>query len=637
MATAVVTAGAATEHAEAPQLAELLNPEAGRTSDIELKVIRSEMIKYSYKLKQGAEVESQKVQVVLQSKIADQYCLGVAKLQKKDYTELKKIQDRFQKGTVWKFDTIKLVNEKPSFLHTACRITVDLRQSQARAMLQSTSFPEAPEPPCTIADILKLKQMQRFDLMAIPTKIIAERSSGTGLRIADVRLADGSKQGDSTATEREYASLPLTLFFKSEAELTSFKSNVGRTPILFMALSGCVGKQGKVEVTTVKELTWWQPAAGSKCDSMAQEAANICSDRANLTDVAFLREFTAREQTDYVSPMATLTNCRLLDPTSADPSNLLGDATEHLYQLNHVYVVPPSKTDTIKTGDGRLFAQLECWDYSKKITLAFRAKAMLQLAQLANDQTQEYEPQLANDELRHPILASLRVQIKLKTTDAAATEHSQTQQNRRLDTVVVETMPCTVNDIPNDSVEAIHGLLAGCPPTSERLPAVSLDNLQPSPFYNMVADGEPADKALTLLRFTQRGNGKQLSNGFRIVTDRVQDATADVTTQATKANQYATVALCTVEKVTDFSTAKDTTAFAVISKVASPSKPDQHAADLYIEAMEVLPTNQTDAAVQMMKQLRRVSNVHHGDAATSSEAAWQQRKCRRLLRYPTLS
>lgn len=629
---AVVTAGAATEHAEAPQLAELLNSEAGRTSDIELKVIRSDMIKYSFKPQNGAaEVSSQKVQVVLQSKIADQYCLGVAKLQKKDYKDLQNIQDRFQKGTVWKFGTIKLLNEKPSFVHTACRITVDLRQSKTSAMLQSTSFPETPEPPCTIADILKLKQMQRFDLMAIPTKIIAERSSGTSLRIADVRLADGSKQGDSTATEREYASLPLTLFFKSEAELTSFKSNVGRTPMVFMALSGSVDKQGKVEVTTLKDLTWWQPAAGSKCDRMAQDAANICSDRANLTDVASLREFTAHEQIDYVSPMATLTNCRLLDPTSADPSNLLGDATEHLYQLNHVYVVPPSKTDTIKTGDGRLFAQLECWDYSKKITLAFRAKAMLQLAQLSNDQGQEYESQLANDELRHPLLASLRVQIKLKTTDAAATEHSQTQQNRLLSIVVVETMPCTANDIPNDSVDAIHGLLAGCPPTSERLAAASLDNLQPSPFYNMLVDGHPADKALTLLRFTQRGNGKQLSNGFRIVTDRVEDATADLS------NKYATVALCTVEKVTDFSTAKDTTAFAVISKVASPSKPDQHAADLYIEAMEVVPTNQTSAAWGMMKQLRRVSNVHHGDVATSPEAAWQQRKCRRLLRYPTLS
>ena len=148
MTTAVVTAGAATEHAEAPQLAELLNSEASRTSDIELKVIRADMITYSFKSQQGSEVSSQKVQVVLQSKIADQYCLGVAKLQKKDYTELKKIQDRFQKDTVWKFGSIKLVNEKPSFVHTACRITVDLRKSQARAMLQSTSFPEAPVAPC---------------------------------------------------------------------------------------------------------------------------------------------------------------------------------------------------------------------------------------------------------------------------------------------------------------------------------------------------------------------------------------------------------------------------------------------------------------------------------------------------------
>ena len=61
MAKAVVTASAATEHAAAPQLDELLNPEARPTSDIELKVIRSDMIKYSFKQQQGPEVSSQKV------------------------------------------------------------------------------------------------------------------------------------------------------------------------------------------------------------------------------------------------------------------------------------------------------------------------------------------------------------------------------------------------------------------------------------------------------------------------------------------------------------------------------------------------------------------------------------------------
>ena len=138
-----------------------------------------------------------------------------------------------------------------------------------------------------------------------------------------------------------------------------------------------------------------------------------------------------------------------------------------------------------------------------------------------------------------------------------------------------------MTDIPNDAVEAIHVLLAGCPPTSERLVAVPLDKLKPSPFYNMLADGEPADKALTFLRFTQRGNGKQLDHSFRIITERVQDPTGGIITEVTNANEYATVALCTVEKSLDFSVKKDTEAIAVISKVVAPSKPEQHAADLH--------------------------------------------------------
>ena len=639
MAAVTETDSVATEHTEEPQLAELLNQEAGLTSEIELKVVHTQVIEYSYKANNGDQVTSQKVQVVLQSKIPEQYCLGVAKLQKKtgDKAELKKIQDRWQTGTTWKFKAIKLLNEKSPFIHITCRVTIDLRNSQVQALLQSTGFPEAPAPTITIADVLQLRQMQRFDLMAIPAGIIAERGSKTGMRIADVRLVDGSKQ-TSTTTECAYASLPLTLFFKNETELNLFKNNIGSTPMLFMCLSG-TRKPDRVEVSTIKDQSWLQAAAGTKCATMAGEAAMMCGDHANLKDVATLQEFNASSSIDYTSPMATLTACRLVDPTCATPSSILGDATEHLYQLNHVYVIPPSKTDAIKTDDGRLFARLEVWDYSKNISLAFRSKAMLHLASLGDDQQQQYEELVANGELRHPVLASLRLQMQTKTKkpDASPTKPSQTQFDNLLSSVVVEAVPCTFNNIPNDSVQAIHGLLAGFLQTSDRLAAVPLDTLKPSPFYNMLANGEPAAKALTLLHFTQRGNGKQLSNGFRIVTERVQDPTAGATTEVTNANQYAIVALCTVEKVTDFSIAKDTTAIAVISKVVAPSKPQQHAADLYIEAMELVPKTDLPAAVEMMRQLRRFSNIQSSDATTLSEVAWQQRKCRRLLCYPTLT
>ena len=214
-------------------------------------------------------------------------------------------------------------------------------------------------------------------------------------------------------------------------------------------------------------------------------------------------------------------------------------------------MIPPSKTDAIKTDDGRLFARLEVWDYSKNISLAFRSKAMLHLASLGDDQQQQYEELVANGELRHPVLASLRLQMqtKRKQPDASPTKPSQTQFDNLLSSVVVEAVPCTFSNIPNDSVQAIHGLLASFLQTSDRLAAVPLDTLKPSPFYNILAHAEPAAKALTLLHFTQRGNGKQLSHGFRIVTERVQDPTAGVTTEVTSANQYAIGALCTVEKL----------------------------------------------------------------------------------------
>ena len=633
-----LTAGsdsAATEHTEEPQLAELVNQEAGSATEIELKVIRNALVDYTYKERNGNQAPTQKVQIVLQSKVADQYCLGVAKLQRKDKTELKQLQDRWKTGTTWRFKALTLLNDKPAYIHTSCRIAIDLRKSQAQALLQSTSFPQAPLPTVTIADVLQLTQMQRFDLMAIVAKILDERKAGTGMIVADVRLVDGSKDNDSTTTE--YAALPLTLFFKDAAELTSFKQYVGKKPLLFMCLTGNK-KDGKVSVATIKNDSWRQEAVGSKALAMAEEATRMCGDDVTLRDVAALQTFTPTAAVDYISPMATLTSCQLMDPMCA---SLLGDATEHLYQLNHVHVTLPTKEASIKTKDDRLFARLDVWDATKKITVAFRSKAMLQLASLQNDQEKEYEELLATGELRHPLLASLRLHLQSKPQksepEATATEHSQTQSYNILSAVVVEAEPCTFTDIPDDSVEAIHGLFAGSAQASERLAAVPLDKLRPSPFYNMLADGKPVEKALTLLRFTQRGNGKQHAHGFRIVTERAQDATAGAATELTKENCYATVALCRIEKAPDFATAKDATVMAVISKVVAPSKPLQHAADLYIEAMELVPKHDIASSMGMMRKLQRISNIQSADPASSSEVAWQQRKCRRLLRYPTIS
>ena len=128
---------AATEHTEEPQLAELVNQEAGLATEIELKVIRNDLVDYTYPFN-GKQVPTQKIQIVLQSKVAEQYCLGVAKLQRKDKTELKKVHELWKTGTTWRFKAVTLLNDKAAFIHTSCRITIDLRKSQPLALLQST-------------------------------------------------------------------------------------------------------------------------------------------------------------------------------------------------------------------------------------------------------------------------------------------------------------------------------------------------------------------------------------------------------------------------------------------------------------------------------------------------------------------
>ena len=75
---------------------------------------------------------------------------------------------------------------------------------------------------------------------------------------------------------------------------------------------------------------------------------------------------------------------------------------------------------------------------------------------------------------------------------------------------------------------------------------------------------------------------------------------------------------------------------AVVSKVVAPSKPQHHAADLYVEAMELVPKHDIPSSKQMLRQLQLLSNTQSVDPATPPEAAWQQKKCRRLQRYPTL-
>ena len=619
----------ATEHTEETPLKEILTPQAAGASEITVKVVKAEVVQYSYEWK-GKKVDTKKFVCILLSKSAPEYCLGTAKLQNKNEKELKELVKKFADNTFWKLSRIKLLDEKPQWINTSCRIVIDLRQSMSSPVLQSPGMPNLPEPPQTIANILSLKQRQRFDLMAIPVEILSQRRTSAGSPVADVRLMDGSKK--CTNADESMASMPLTLFFSTEAEFTTFEGHVAKTPLLFWCLQG--SREGQnVEVHTVKGLSKWEPAAGTKCEEMKQNIPSICNAE-TITSVAELRTFMPEEATDYTTCAATLTVCRLL--SNDNTNTLLGDATEHLYQVNHVYVQPPHANDSIHTNDGkRLWTQSSCWDTTKSVTLGFRSKAMLALANLQPHEEKKYEELVKAGEIQYPILSSLRVRVHKKSLTSSSAANQSTDADTFV--VVVEAEPQDIQESPNNSVADIHAIIASMPHASDRIAVSPLCDLHSSPFYNIEAGDCNVDKALVLLQSTRRSFGKLLAGGYRVITDDVTDAT-----DKSSKEKFGVVAYCSIEASPSFmfppppqgSTAS--TAIAVLTKVLSPQK-SEHKADLYVQQMQVVPPGDVKDVVEMFQRMQqhKPSNETPKEAATAVTPPWEQRKCRKICRYPT--
>ena len=202
----------------------------------------------------------------------------------------------------------------------------------------------------------------------------------------------------------------------------------------------------------------------------------------------------------------------------------------------------------------------------------------------------------------------------------------------------MEAVPQDLHSPPNASVAAVHALLGTMPQCPDRMGVHPLRELSHSPFYNLLAEGNAVDKALVLLQSRSKSVGKHMANGWRLQTDGVTDGT-----DPDSGEQYGAIAYCTFETSPTFTFpaplrgSDSCIALAVVTKIAAAQKAE-HRADLFVEAMEKVEPAGKDAMVRMLQHMQR-----HGRAAqaTADEAAalsppWEQRKCRRMGRYPTI-
>ena len=614
-------------------LKEIANPTAAKTASLEVKVIGSEILTYPYEVKAGKKEEGRKLYLLLITKDASQYCIGVARMQRGKHQEITDLRKKFCINTVWRLDGLVLdKQERTAYIHSEPKIAINMRSTKHTALLQSTAFPPAPEPSVSLSEVISIKEYQRFDLTALVTEVTRENTTNAGI-VCDCMLVDGSKADDGT-----YARMPITIWPPSNEQLVLLKETIKRTPITLIGLQGRIEK-GTVYVTTVKDIFWWTHAKGIKAKAIDNEMAMLCSDEVKHTDVAALKTFVPNTSMDYLGPAATLVTVKQINHPAA-LHTMLGEKNDHICQLNHVFVQTPQADDSILTQDKRLWGKFSVWDASGKGDFFFRAKAMLQMADLAEDDSEEYKSRHANATLHHPILVSLRLHLKRSQKEApqASTDQEEATKSNYSDVVVVEAGPCIPESNPNAALRAaMHGVMAADDPHTERLVAVPLAKLLRHPFYNMEANGNGADKAVAMLQFSEKTMGQSLkTDGFRLTCDRVTDYTDDSSKEASSKNSYGVIAICSVEKSVNFRASKGEVHMVVITKVDTPTKSDKHKADLYIEAMErVLPENLQDVKTAML-QLQQVTSVARADDVTAEQTAVRNNKCRRLGSYPTL-
>jgi hypothetical protein len=151
-----------------------LNKQTGKFGQWIFKVVRTQIISYSYKW-MAKDVNTKKLQVVLLSADENKYCVGVLKAQKNDYQELEKVSNGIWKmGSVVRATRINFLSDKPNYIHTPVKIVIDLRQTTFTVLLAvPLGFAAAASPPAPVADVvqfqLEKKERRLFDVLGYAT------------------------------------------------------------------------------------------------------------------------------------------------------------------------------------------------------------------------------------------------------------------------------------------------------------------------------------------------------------------------------------------------------------------------------------------------------------------------------------
>ena len=220
---------------------------------------------------------------------------------------------------------------------------------------------------------------------------------------------------------------------------------------------------------------------------------------------------------------------------------------------------------------------------------------------------------------------------------------ASTENGTQVRLLVVEATGQDLGARVTRALNDLNGLLLHLAGLTERLLPCRLDDLRPSPFYNIEVGTKetPVDKAVVLIRSTQKSTGRNIANAYRVITENILDPFL-----ANGSNQNAVlraVGLCTFESAEDFkmtpprNSATGYYCLAIVAKVmpatCSHSLVSKPCYDVFVERLQPIEESDREMVQKLMAALIKVAtNATWGEE--NLRTPWTQRKCKRLSNWP---
>jgi len=350
--------------------------------------------------------------------------------------------------------------------------------------------------------------------------------------------------------------------------------------------------------------------------------------------------------------MATQTSCAILQGIL----NQQEPAAETLFQLNHVRVCEPGCGENIKTNSGeRLFVPVRLLDFTGVVHLRVREKAALELSGCSS--VEEFVTACTESDLRFPLLASVRVHLRPKSSGASEhAGHSQsdtqeTQATTEIQAIIVEAIPqlWDAAHAPNASVMELSKFLPHLPTPASRMVVARVRDITIAPHagvcVKMNDDTEvAADYVLVLVAATEKSGGQKFGTGYRVITKKVidcgiWDGDSDISVSAD------CVSICTMDNLVNYKMAPPKPgsmqySLALISGLAPASQ--SKTGTIMIDAVEPIATDHINDYKKALRKLATLAKSTAFSRTQMKRTAWSPnrspfdaRKVRKLAEHPT--